>query len=97
MADWTLAQRDPADALTRLHYFTMKKQQGDRAIEFLVTMRESIRDGDRPMQFIAQADKQTNQKTRPFTPTEWGSTLIEALSQCVREIHRFPYQGGDQD
>jgi hypothetical protein len=49
------------------------------------------------MQFIAQADKQTNQKTRPFTPTEWGSTLIEALSQCVREIHRFPYQGGDQD
>jgi hypothetical protein len=27
MADWTLAQRDPADALTRLHYFTMKKQR----------------------------------------------------------------------
>jgi hypothetical protein len=49
------------------------------------------------MQFMAQAEKQTTKKKAPFTPTGWGSTLVEALSQCVREIHRFPYQGGDQD
>jgi hypothetical protein len=47
------------------------------------------------MQFLAQADKQTNQKSAPFTPTGWGSTLLEALSQCVREVHRFPYEGED--
>jgi hypothetical protein len=95
MADWTLAQVEASDALTRLHYFTMTKRQGDRGIEFLITVRESVPGADRSMQFLAQADKQTNQKSAPFTPTGWGSTLLEALSQCVREVHRFPYEGDD--
>ena len=95
MADWTLAQVEASDALTRLHYFTMTKRQGDRGIEFLITVRETVPGADRSMQFVAQADKQTNQKSAPFTPTGWGSTLLEALSQCVREVHRFPYEGED--
>ncbi len=44
------------------------------------------------MRFFAQADKQTNQKTAPFSPSGWGSALVKALSECVREIHRFPYE-----
>ena len=45
------------------------------------------------MRFFAQADKQTNQNTAPFTPIGWGSTLLKALSECIRAIHRFPYEG----
>jgi hypothetical protein len=45
------------------------------------------------MRFFAQADKQTNQKSAPFTPTGWGESLLQALSECVRAIHRFPYEG----
>jgi hypothetical protein len=45
------------------------------------------------MAFFAQADEQTNQKTAPFTPTGWGSTLLKALSECVQAIHKFPYEG----
>ena len=93
MADWTLAQSAPSEALTKLHYFTMKKRQDGRDIEFLITVRESVPDGDRSMQFLAQADKQTNQKTAPFTPTGWGTNLLDALSQCMKAIHRFPYEG----
>jgi hypothetical protein len=22
----------------------------------------------------------------------WGTTLFDALNQCIREIHRFPYE-----
>ena len=44
------------------------------------------------MRFLAQTDKQTNQKTAPFTPNGWGASLFEALSECIREIHRFPYE-----
>jgi hypothetical protein len=45
------------------------------------------------MLFYAQADKQTNQKTVPYTPVGWGRTLLEALADCIRAIHKFPYEG----
>ena len=45
------------------------------------------------MRFFAQADKQTNQKTAPYLPTGWGSNLLQALSACIKEIKRFPYEG----
>jgi hypothetical protein len=45
------------------------------------------------MEFLAQADKQTNQKTAPFTACGWGPTLTDALAECVKAVHRFPYEG----
>jgi hypothetical protein len=30
--------------------------------------------------------------TAPFTPNGWGASLFEALSGCIREIYRFPYE-----
>jgi hypothetical protein len=45
------------------------------------------------MQFFAQAEKQTNQKVGPYTPSAWGETL-DALLACVREINRFPCEAG---
>ena len=92
--EWTMAQSGPADELVRLHYFSVKKQStGKDPVEFIITVRESVpsRD-DQSMHFFAQADKQTNQRAAPYTPCGWGSTLIKALGECVRAIHRFPYE-----
>jgi hypothetical protein len=45
------------------------------------------------MTFFAQADKQTNQRTAPYTPSGWGNNLMAAPATCIQEIHRFPYEG----
>jgi hypothetical protein len=29
----------------------------------------------------------------PVTPAGWGESLLAALSECIAEINRFPYQG----
>jgi hypothetical protein len=93
MSDWTFAQSDPSEELAQLHLFSIKKHQPDGEIEFIITVREYVDRNALRMRFFATADKQTNQKTAPFTPFGWGETLLGALSECVRAIHRFPYQG----
>ena len=59
----------------------------------LVDGKEFVTPADPTMLFYATADKQTNQKTIPYTPVGWGRTLLEALADCVRAIHKFPYEG----
>lgn len=93
MSEWTFAQTDPTEELARLHYFSIKKRQGDSDVEFLITVREYATVHEQGMKFFAEADKQTNQNTAPFTPCGWGSTLLKALSECVKAIHLFPYEG----
>ena len=93
MAEWHHAQQDPSDQLCLLHYFAVKKEEPEGEVEFLITVREYVSPPYPTMRFMAQTDKQTNQKTAPFTPTGWGGSLFEALSECIRELHRFPYQG----
>ena len=93
MNDWQYAQTDPREQLARLHFFSIKKLQGEAEIEMMITVKETFTPQlGGAMQFFAQADKQTNQNVLPFTPSGWGKTLLEALSTCVREINRFPYQ-----
>ena len=95
--EWTYAQSDPDDQLARLHYFSMLKRQADGDVEFTITIKEYVQNPeDHSMRFFAQADKQTNQGSAPFTASGWGSTLLKALSECVREIHRFPYEPSDE-
>jgi len=90
--EWTFAQKDPAEELARIHHFSIKKH-GD--VEFVITVKEFARpQEDQTMRYFAQADKQTNQKSVPFTPCGWGHTLLKALSECVQAIERFPYEGG---
>ena len=91
MKEWAFAQSKPADELAQLHYFSMKKRQPDGDVDFTITVKEYVSPPDPTMLFFAQADKQTNQSTAPFTPCGWGRTLLEALSECVKAIHRFPY------
>lgn len=93
MSDWTFAQSDPSDELARLHYFSITKRQPGGDVEFTITVREFVDRNALRMRFFAQADKQTNQRTAPFTPCGWGESLLEALSECVKAVHRFPYEG----
>jgi hypothetical protein len=92
LADWTYAENDPSEELCLLHQFAMKKRQPDGDVEFLITVREYISPPDPAMKFFAQADKQTNQKTAAFTPCGWGPSLVQALADCIKAIHRFPYE-----
>jgi hypothetical protein len=56
-------------------------------------VRQHATPQQRGMHFFAEADRQTNQSTVPFTPCGWGPTLLDALSECITAIHRFPYEG----
>ena len=93
MNDWSFAQTDPSQYLARMHQFCVIRHQDGEEIEFIITVKEYCTPRDPAQPFVAQADKQTNQKAVPYTPTGWGQSLYEALSRCVKEIHRFPYQG----
>jgi hypothetical protein len=93
MSEWTFAQSDKAEELAQLHFFSINKRQGDQIIEFRVTVKEYATPNHLHMRFFAEADKQTNQKTAPYTPNGWGPTLLQALSDCVKAIQRFPYEG----
>jgi hypothetical protein len=95
MSEWEFAQSQPSDELAKLHFFSMKKRQPEGDIEFTIRVREYVDRNPQKMRFFAEADKKTNQKTAPFTPFGWGETLLQALSECVRAIHRFPYEGED--
>ena len=82
MKEWGYAQQDPSEELAQLHFFTMKKIQDDQAIEFTITVREYITPPLGAMTFFAQADKQTNQQTAPYTPSGWGNNLMSETKIC---------------
>ena len=93
MDDWKYAETDPAQRLSRLHYFSFTKKQPDRETEFTITIHEHVSPPAGGMRFFAKADKQTNQELAAYTPTGWGNDLLSALSDCIRAIEKFPYQG----
>ena len=95
MNDWTFAQRHPSEELAMLHHFSVKKSQDGKQIDFTIIVREYAKPNAQNMMFFAQADKQTNQKTAPFTPCGWGDTMLKALSDCIQSLSRFPYEGPD--
>jgi hypothetical protein len=94
MNDWGYAQSNPREQLARVHVFCIKKVQDGAEIEMTITVKEFFTPPLGALQFFAQADKQTNQKVAPYTPSGWGSTMLEALGACVREINRFRYEAG---
>ena len=79
-------------ALSEAGAAALTSAQEDK-INSLITVKEFVTPADPTMLFYATADKQTNQKTAPYTPCGWGETLLVALSECIRAIHRFPYEG----
>ncbi len=93
MAEWTFAQSQPSEELALLHFFSINKTQDNKTIEFRITVREYATPNHLSMRFYAEADKQVNQKTAPYTPSGWGQTLLQALADCVKAVQRFPYEG----
>ena len=37
MAEWVYVQKDPAEELAQLHYFSIKKVQPEGEVEFVIT------------------------------------------------------------
>jgi hypothetical protein len=93
MKEWAFAQTHPSEELAQLSYYTIKTKQPGGDVEFLITVKEFVTPADPTMLFYATTDKQTNQKTLPYTPAGWGRTLLEALADCIRAVHKFPYEG----
>ena len=93
MEEWKYAQKHPSEKLAHLHFFSVMKKQGDAEIPFRITVSEYTSPELGSLRFFAQADKQTNQKLAPFTPVGWGNSLLAALSECIANVHRFPYEG----
>jgi hypothetical protein len=93
MSDWKYVQKDPAEALSRLHFFSIKKKvsSGDREVRIIV--QEFATPQMPALQFFAKADIELNQKTAPFEPCGWGETLTGALSECLNNLRRFEYEG----
>ena len=81
MAEWVHAQKDPAEELAQLYYFSFKKRQPEGEIEFVITVKEFASRNAMQMRFYAQADKEVNQRDAPFRPFGWGDSLLVALSE----------------
>ena len=92
LAEWTYVETDADEGYCHLQYFGIKKQHAGGDVEFVITLREYINPPDPALKFFAQADKQTNQKTAPFTPVGWGPSVGAAMHECVKAVRRFPYE-----
>ncbi len=97
MSDWEYIHAHPAELLTRLHHFTILKQQSTGDVAFAITVKEfAVPPPGQRMRFYAEADKAVNQNVAPFTPCGWGDSLFSALGGCVKLIQTFPYDGAER-
>lgn len=96
MSDWKYAQEEHSEALAKLHFFSVKKRHASGEVEFRITVREFATAETGDMMFFAEVDKEVNQNTAPFRPCGWSNTLLGALSDCMRNIRRFEYEGPEQ-
>jgi len=53
MADWKLVQRDPSEALAKLHFFSVAKKHASGEIEARITIKEFATPKMSEMQFFA--------------------------------------------
>ena len=93
MSNWKFAQEERSTDLAMIHHFSIMRKDASGEVEFRITVKEFAKPSSHSLSFFAQADKQINQNTLPVTPAGWGDSLLTALAECIREIHRFPYEG----
>jgi hypothetical protein len=96
MNDWKLLQKDPSEALARLHFFSVVKKHATGQIEARITVKEFATAKTSDMQFFASADVALNQKVLPFHPAGWGESLLIALAECLRNLRKFEYETLEQ-
>jgi hypothetical protein len=96
VTDWHYAHSNSAEELAQLHYFLMKKAQPGGGVYFRITVKEfAAPPPGLTVRFFAEADKAVNQKIAPVVPFGWGDSLRSALSECMRMIRQFPYEGDE--
>lgn len=93
MSEWPYLQKDTAEQMAQLHFFSMNKRHAGGDVTFRITVKEFAAPppGQR-LRFFAEADKSVNQKTAAFVPCGWGNSVFQALGDCVRLIREFPYE-----
>lgn len=96
MEDWKYTQRDPSEALAKLHHFSITKKHSCGEIEAIITVKEFATATTSEMKFYASANIELNQKTVPFKPVGWSETLLGALGECLRNLRKFDYECDDQ-
>lgn len=92
MEDWKFAQQDPAEALAKLHSFSIKKKHARGEVEARITVKEFATAKATEMKFFAVADIELNQKSMTFQPSGWSETLAGALAECLRNLRKFEYE-----
>jgi len=95
MEGWKFAQKDPSEALALLHFFSVTKKHATGEIEARITVKEFAAPKTSDMKFLATADVALNQKTCKFHPVGFGETLLTALSECLRNMRNFEYEGDE--
>ena len=93
MEDWKFTQKDPSEELARLHFFSIRKKHASGHVEVRITVKEFAFAKTTDMKFLASADIELNQKTMPFQPCGWAETLMGALTECLRNLRKFDYEG----
>ena len=94
MSDWQYAQASKDEELAQLYFFSMKKKQPGGEVNFRITIKEfAAPPPGMSARFFAEADKAVNQKIAPVVPFGFGESLRGALSECMRMIRQFPYEG----
>ena len=93
MEDWKFVEKDPSEALARLHFFSIKKKHASGEVEARITVKEFASAKTTDMKFFAVADLEVNQKTAKFQPCGWAETLMGALTECLRNLRKFEYEG----
>src|SRR5579863_5621606 len=93
MSEWMYLQEDPAESLARLHFFSVRKKHASGDIETRITVHEFASPPIGALQFFAMADIELNQKTAKYKPSGWSDTLMGALSECLKNLRKFEYEG----
>jgi hypothetical protein len=92
---WKFLEKDPSEALAKLHLFSIKKKHASGEIEARITVKEFASAKTTDLNFFAVADLEVNQKTMKFQPCGWGETLLSALTECLRNLRKFEYEGAE--
>ncbi len=96
MNDWKFAQKDPSEALAKLHFFSVTKKHAEGELEARITVKEFATWKTTDLKFLATADIELNQRTLKFQPVGWSETLLGALAECLRNLRNFEYESLDK-
>jgi hypothetical protein len=95
MIGWQYAQAHPSEALAHLHFFSVKKEHQGGEIDVRITVQEFATPEVGAFKFLAIADIELNQDTAAFHPTGFSNTLMDALSECLKRVREFDYEGSE--